>query len=64
MENTAREKHMMETVEEFLNEQPDCEVIEFSRDSYQRDSLSENFVNEIEAWARHALASNGFGDYL
>jgi len=64
MENTARDKHMMETVEEFLNEQPDCEVIEFSRDSYQRDSLSENFVNEIEAWARHALASNGFGDYL
>jgi hypothetical protein len=28
-----------------------------------RDSLSENFNNEIEAWARHAIASNGFGDY-
>jgi hypothetical protein len=28
-----------------------------------RDSLSENFNNELEAWARHALASNGFGDY-
>jgi hypothetical protein len=28
-----------------------------------RDSLSENFNDEIEAWARHAIASNGFGDY-
>jgi hypothetical protein len=28
-----------------------------------RDSLSENFNNEIEAWARHAMASNGFGGY-
>ena len=28
-----------------------------------RDSLSENFNNEIEAWARQAIASNGFGDY-
>ena len=64
MENTARDKRLMETIEEFLIEQPDCEVIEFDRSSYQRDSLSENFVNEIEAWARHALASNGFGDYL
>ena len=29
----------------------------------ERDSLSENFNDEIEAWARHAIASNGFGDY-
>ena len=28
-----------------------------------RDSLSENFNAEIDAWAKHALASNGFGDY-
>jgi NAD(P)H-dependent FMN reductase len=64
MENTARNNRLMETVEEFLSEQSECEIIEFGRDSYQRDSLSENFVNEIEAWARHALASNGFADYL
>lgn len=25
--------------------------------------LSENFNAEIDAWARHALAANGFGDY-
>lgn len=29
-----------------------------------RDSLSESFNAEIDAWAKHALASNGFGDYL
>lgn len=28
-----------------------------------RDSLSEIFNEEIDAWARHALGANGFGDY-
>lgn len=28
-----------------------------------RESLSEVFADEIDAWARHALAANGFGDY-
>jgi hypothetical protein len=28
-----------------------------------RESLSESFNAEIDAWTRHALASNGFGDY-
>jgi hypothetical protein len=28
-----------------------------------RESLSENFLDEIDAWARRALAMNGFGDY-
>ena len=37
------------------------EIVEF--DFRQRDSLSEIFNEEIDAWARHALASNGFGDY-
>jgi hypothetical protein len=41
----------------------ECEVVEFSSDYRRRDSLSETFNDEIEAWARHALASNGFGDY-
>ena len=31
--------------------------------SRERDSLFENFVDEIDAWARHAMAANGFGDY-
>jgi hypothetical protein len=41
----------------------ECEVVEISSDYKRRDSLSETFNDEIEAWARHALASNGFGDY-
>ena len=28
-----------------------------------RESLFENFADEIDAWARQALAANGFGDY-
>ena len=27
------------------------------------ESLFESFAEEIDAWARQALASNGFGDY-
>jgi hypothetical protein len=28
-----------------------------------QESLSENFTAEIDAWARQAMAANGFGDY-
>ena len=28
------------------------------------ESLFVNFVDEIDTWARRALAANGFGDYL
>jgi len=28
-----------------------------------QESLSANFNAEIDAWARQALAANGFGDY-
>ena len=28
-----------------------------------RESLFETFVDEIDIWARRALAANGFGDY-
>ena len=28
-----------------------------------RESLFETFVDEIDIWARQALAANGFGDY-
>ena len=28
-----------------------------------RGSLFENFTDEIDIWARRALAANGFGDY-
>lgn len=42
-------------------EQFDIEIVEFNPEN--RESLSENFLAEIDAWARHSLASNGFGDY-
>jgi hypothetical protein len=28
-----------------------------------RESLFETFTDEIDTWARRALAANGFGDY-
>ncbi len=44
-----------------FEEEFDSEVVEY--DFRHRDSLSEVFNEEIDAWARHCLASNGFGDY-
>jgi len=41
----------------------DCEIIELRPGNTGHDSLFVNFVDEIDAWARHALAANGFGDY-
>ena len=38
-------------------------IVQSRAQNRDRDSLSENFNNEIEAWARQAMASNGFGDY-
>jgi hypothetical protein len=29
----------------------------------ERDSLSENFIDELEAWARQCLGTSGFDDY-
>jgi len=54
----------IDTIIEFeanLDDQLACEIVEC--DFGHRDSLSESFNEEIEAWARHCLASNGFGDY-
>ena len=28
-----------------------------------QDSLAESLIADIDAWARQALAANGFGDY-
>ncbi len=41
----------------------DCEIIELRPGNTGHDSLFVNFVDEIDAWARQALAANGFGDY-
>jgi len=63
MDNLAIDHRVIQAVEEFSGEYPQADVIDFNRDFFHRDSLSENFINEIEGWARHALAANGFGDF-
>lgn len=45
------------------NEAQGSEVTEVKGKKCSRDSLSESFYDEIDSWARRALASNGFGDY-
>ena len=40
-----------------------CEIVEFTPGSINRDAQAEMSFDEIDAWARRALAANGFGDY-
>jgi len=61
MSNLAENLEAIVESESDAYDQFNCEVIELS--SAPRESLSENFLAEIDAWARHSLASNGFGDY-
>ena len=68
MENTARDELMMQAFDDLSQhhqtpESSECDIVPFSPQARQRDSLFENFVDEIDAWARHAIALNGFGDY-
>jgi hypothetical protein len=41
----------------------DSDNVGFTPANIDRDSLSEIFLDEIDAWARQVLAANGFGDY-
>lgn len=45
----------VDTVEVETIAEPCCQTL--------RESLSENFHDEIDAWARRALAANGFGGF-
>jgi hypothetical protein len=42
---------------------PRLEVVQDRKPDRDRESLSENFNTELDAWARQAMASNGFGDF-
>lgn len=57
------DERALRAIENQPTEHDECEVVTFGRERYERESLSENFINELDAWARHALAANGFGDY-
>ena len=63
MEYVTTEGNVALAIEAFDDQVYDRDIVEFDHEFRNRDSLSENFVNEIEAWARHALAANGFGDF-
>jgi hypothetical protein len=63
MMNALTNEYWLESDEQQDLDSENCEVVNFSPEHHVRESLSENFINELEAWARHALAGNGFGDY-
>jgi hypothetical protein len=63
MENLAQDLEPEFDSESNHVTQQKFEIVQIWTQSRDRDSLSENFNDEIEAWARHAIASNGFGDY-
>ncbi len=64
MENTARQQLLDQVLEDLANNGIEANIVEVcAAEPAEGDSLSLNFVEEIDAWARHALATNGFGDF-
>jgi hypothetical protein len=61
MNNLAENLESIFEAESVHLDQFDSEIVEFSPE--HRESLSVNFLDEIDAWARHSLAANGFGDF-
>lgn len=61
MSNLAENFETIFAVETDRYEPVDSDVVEISE--WRDESLSEKFLEEIDAWARHSLALNGFGDY-
>ena len=49
--------------DEIYSMETGCEIVEFTPGDINRDALLEMSFDEIDAWARHALAANWFGDY-
>ena len=63
MENTLKNELVLQAIESLTTHGSECEIVPLKPEQYVRESLSENFNDELDAWARHALAANGFGDY-
>ena len=61
MNNLAEKFDAIVEAETNRYDQLECEVVEINPP--ERESLSENFIEELDAWARHSLARNGFCDY-
>jgi len=58
-----RDEHALRALDDLAADHDECEIVPLRPGDEERESLSENFINELEAWARHAFGANGFGDY-
>lgn len=65
MEAVIRQDLLSRVLEELAAYSHECDIVEFTPDYKDegRESLSENFNDELDRWARRALGANGFGDY-
>jgi hypothetical protein len=61
MNNLAEKLETIFAVETDHIGQLDCDVVEIG--SQRPESLSLNYFEELDAWARHSVGLNGFGDY-
>jgi hypothetical protein len=63
MYNTAEDIEQIIERELAAAVQEHARIVEIRHSHRDRESLSENFIDELEAWGRHSFAANGFGDY-
>jgi len=63
MEYALHDESALHVLENLPAVHDQYEVVPVSPELIERESLSENFISDLEGWARHALAANGFGDY-
>ena len=61
MNNLAENLESIIDAEADSSELLECDFVSIGPEG--RESLSENFISELETWARRCLASNGFGDF-
>jgi len=50
-------------LDDFDTEIDRANCVEWADENESDDTAREQFCVEIEAWARQAMAANGFGDY-
>jgi hypothetical protein len=63
MQNSLENDSVLRAIEDLVTHNDQCVIVALRPEQYVRESLSENLIDELEAWARHALSANGFGDY-
>ena len=63
MENTAQQLPQAPQQREDLEPRQDTDAVVAREPIEPAAPIQRDFVDEIEVWARRALASNGFGDF-